>query len=89
MKKNLNKAQQRYVRQVNKHRRQVRFEVGEEVWLSTKNFTLPKEITAKFSSKFAGPFVISNNPHEDVYMLDLLPEWQVHPTFHVSLLRQR
>lgn len=62
--------------------------MAKRVWLSAKNFTLSKEITPKFTSKFAGPFEIIANLFEDVYTLDLPSELSIHPTFHISLLKK-
>jgi hypothetical protein len=83
----LDKAQKRYVKQVNKGRRHEEYEEGQKVWLNVKNFTLPDGLTPKFMAKYAGPFVIAKRLFEDVYKLDLPPEIKVHPTFHVSLLK--
>ena len=83
----LDKAQKRYVKQVNKGRRHVEYTVGQKVWLNVKNFTLPEGLTPKFMAKYAGPFVIAQRLFEDVYKLELPQEIKVHPTFHVSLLK--
>ncbi|KAL3688559.1 hypothetical protein R1sor_014868 [Riccia sorocarpa] len=87
-KRNLLKAQKRYMKEANKHRRQVKYQVKEKVWLSVKNISLPTGLTSKFSAKCAGPFEIKANPFEDVYTLDLPQELPIHPTFHVSLLKK-
>ncbi|KAL3686374.1 hypothetical protein R1sor_008948 [Riccia sorocarpa] len=87
-KQNLAKAQRRYVKEANKHRRKVSYQVGEKVWLSVKNLTLPEGISGKFSVKYAGPYKILVKPYEDVYTLELLAEMKIHPTFHVSLLKK-
>ena len=87
IKLHLDKAQKRYIKQVNKGRRQVDFVEGQKVWLNVKNFTLPEGLTPKFMAKYAGPFVIAKRLFEDVYKLELPQEIKVHPTFHVSLLK--
>ncbi|KAL3692137.1 hypothetical protein R1sor_005788 [Riccia sorocarpa] len=87
-KQNLAKAQRRYVKEANKHRRKVSYQVGEKVWLSVKNLTLPEGISGKFSAKYAGPYEILVKPYEDVYTLELPAEMKIHPTFHVSLLKK-
>jgi hypothetical protein len=83
----LEKAQSKYVKQVNKGRRQVEFTEGQKVWLNVKNFARPEGLTTKFMAKFAGPFRIVKRVFDDVYKLELPKEIKVHPTFHVSLLK--
>ena len=83
----LKKAQKHYEKQVNAGRREVKYGMGQKVLLNVKNFTLPKGLTPKFMSKFAGQFLIVERVFKDVYKLELLPEIKVHPTFHVSLLK--
>ena len=83
----LGKVQKRYEKQVNAGRREVEYEVGQNVLLNVKNFTMPKLLTPKFMSKFAGLFSIVERVFKDVYKLELPPVIKVHPTFNVSLLK--
>ena len=84
----LRRAQKRYKKQVNMNRRQVRFTVGQKVWLNVKIFTLPQGLTPKFMAKFAGPFLVVKQVFDDAYKLALPPEVKVHPVFHVLLLKE-
>ena len=64
------------------------FAVGEKVLLSTRNLNLTG--SRKFKDKFVGPFVVQQRIGEVAYKLDLLScaaLRNVHPVFHVSLLR--
>ena len=62
--------------------------MGQKVLLNVKNFIMPKGLTPKFISKFAGLFpIIVEQVFKNVYKLELLPKIKVHPTFHVSLLK--
>jgi hypothetical protein len=66
-KANLEKAHKRYTDFVDKSRREVKFQVGNEVWLNIKNFRLPKEL----SHKFLGPFKVLEKKLSDTYKLEL------------------
>jgi hypothetical protein len=55
-KANVEKAHKWYKDFLNKSRREVNFEGGDEVWLNIKNFWLPKGLSHKFLGPYAGPF---------------------------------
>ena len=55
--------------------------------LNVKNFTMLEGLTSKFMSKFAGSFLMVKDVFKDVYILELLLEIKVQPTFHVSLFK--
>ena len=64
------------------------FAVGDKVLLSTCNLNLTG--SRKFKEKFIGPFVVQQRIGEVAYKLDLASRAalrNVHPVFHVSLLR--
>jgi hypothetical protein len=78
--------------QANKgHSEEIPYDIGDKVYLSTKNLNLPKERARKLSPKFIGPYVISMaHPETSTYTLELsedLRRRHNHPTFHSSLLR--
>jgi hypothetical protein len=80
-------------RQANKRRRpEGPIAKGDKVYLSTENLSLPKSRTRKLMPKYIGPYrVTDSHPEESRYTLDLPPELKarrIHPTFHVSRLRQ-
>ncbi|OJT03559.1 Transposon Ty3-I Gag-Pol polyprotein, partial [Trametes pubescens] len=79
--------------QANKHcQAEPEFEVGDLVYLSTKNLSVPKGRARKLVPKFIGPYkVIESFPNTSNYVLDLPPELKdrhIHPHFHVLLLRK-
>lgn len=84
------KAQDRYASAVNKKRREVTFQVGEKVWLDSRNLGIPTELSIKWSARWIGPFPVKKVLHPDVYVLDfdkrVGKSW--HPVFHVSLLKK-
>ena len=62
--------------------------VGDKVLLSTSNLNLTG--LRKFKDRYVGPFVVQQTIGEVAYRLDLLSHaalHNVHPVFHVSLLR--
>ena len=64
------------------------FDVGNKVVLSTRNLNLTG--LRKLKDKYVGPFVVEQRIGEVAYKLDLLSRVvlpNVHPVFHVSLLR--
>ena len=67
--------------------------VDDLIYLSTKNIKMPKGGASKLVPKFVGPYKVSNLkaiPMTSNYELALPPELakrQVHPRFHVGLIR--
>jgi hypothetical protein len=64
---------------------------GDLVYLSTKNLSLPNGRASKLMPKYVGPYkVLQAYPGTSNYTLELpseLVKRQVHPKFHVGLLR--
>jgi hypothetical protein len=73
--------------QADKHRRGHNFQVGDKVMLSAKNLKLPSMHSRKLSPKWVGPFTIIGQKHRDSFELDLDEKFQIHPVFHVNLLK--
>jgi hypothetical protein len=84
---NLDKAHKRYKDFADKSRREVKFQVGDEMWLNIKNFRLPEGLSHKFMGPYAGPFKVLEKKLSDTYKLELPKNLRVHPTFHESLLK--
>ena len=74
---------------VNEHRRLVVHAIGDKVMLSTKNLTLKKGHVKKFSPKYISPFkILEKHANGTAYKLELPSMYaQLHPVFHVSLLK--
>lgn len=81
----LQAAQDRAKAYADKSRREVTYEVGDLVLLSTKNLSLsgPK----KFRPKWVGPFPVEAMINPVAARLTLPFDYRMHNVFHVSLLR--
>ncbi|KAK3571434.1 hypothetical protein QTP86_012062 [Hemibagrus guttatus] len=68
------------------HRLHPAYQVGQRVWLSTRNLRL-KLPCRKLSPKFIGPFEIIRQFNPVAYRLRLPASYRICPTFHASLLK--
>ncbi|KAJ2974623.1 hypothetical protein NUW54_g11865 [Trametes sanguinea] len=80
--------------QANKHcQAEPELEVGDLVYLSTKNLAVLKGWARKLVPKYIGPYtILEAYPNTSNYVLDLpqeLRECRIHPKFHASLLRRQ
>ena len=75
-------AQKHYA---DRHRREMEYQVGQRVWVSTR--FMPPRGASKFQPRFIGPFKILKRIGKVAYLLELPASMQVHPVFHVSLLQ--
>ena len=90
--KSMEKAQQRQGEAVNKKRREVNFEVGDRVLLSTRHIKMvgSKQLkrSVKFAEKFIGPYTIRKVVNANAYTLELPEQFQMHPTVNVTQLKR-
>ena len=67
-----------------------KFKIGDLMYLSTKNLSMPKRRARKLIPKYIGPMkVMKQHTVSNTYTLDLpdqLKVHKVHPMFHVGLL---
>lgn len=80
----LAKAQQSA--QANRHRRDLTFQVGDRVRLSTDHITLADYPSSKLRPRYLGPFTVSKVISPVSYRLNLPSSMTMHPVFHVSRL---
>ena len=85
---NLSIAQHRAQTYANKLRRDEKYEVGDEVVLTTRHLPVSQHLPVKLWRRWVGPFKIAKVISPVAYGLDLPPAWRVHPVFHVSNLKR-
>ena len=83
---NLAAAQKAMIVAANRKRKVVSFEVGDDVWLDSRNLRTDRP-SKKLDDKMIGPFRITAK-HGSSCVLDLSSTMSVHSTFGVNLLRK-
>jgi hypothetical protein len=89
-KETLQAAQDRQAKNANQHRRHQEFKLQDQVMLSTAHLTAAvdkKRPLKKLQPKYIGPFPVIKIISPTAYKLDLPHTLQVHPVFHISLLK--
>ncbi|GJP33550.1 hypothetical protein CLOM_g18077 [Closterium sp. NIES-68] len=81
-------SQQRQKSYADMKRREVSFEVGDKVLLSTKNIRLKIPGARKLFPQWIGPFEVIQRVGVVAYKLKLPETLQIHNVFHVSLLNK-
>ena len=80
-------AQQRQVKNADRHRRHAAFAVGDAALLSTEGLQL-RQGSNKLCSRFIGPFEVIEVVNANAYKLKLPPQLQaLHPTFNIDKLK--
>ena len=84
---NLKRSVDLQAKYYDKKHKDIEFDVGELVLLSTRNLKM-KGIPEKLKKRFVGPFKIEQRIGQQAYKLSLLENWKIHPVFHISLLKR-
>jgi hypothetical protein len=80
-------AQERQQCYANQHRRDVLYEPGQLVYISTSDIKI-RALAAKFTQRWIGPFPVSHRTGAVTYRILLpLALRRLHPVFHVSKLK--
>jgi transposase InsO family protein len=85
-KENIGRARDQAAVQANKHRRDVSYQVGDEVMLSTANLRLAGT-SRKFAARWVGPFKVKQLVGPVAVELDLPQSIKLHPVVHVSQMK--
>ena len=87
----ISQQNEKMAKYANKSRMQQKFNIGDKVWLSTKNLSLEDGSgSRKLNPKFCGPFKIIEKITEVTYRLELsepMKARKIHDAFHISLLK--
>jgi hypothetical protein len=83
LRRNLQEAQAHQIKYAGG--REVVFEVGDKVWLSTRHFRTTRP-SKELDYKRTGPYTLSKVINKNAYQLDLPYTIRKHNVFHVSLL---
>ena len=74
---------------INRLRRSVEFNVGDEVVLTTKHIkNYCRHLPTKIKARWVGPFTITQKVSPMAYRVDLHPSWCLHPVFHIDKLKK-
>nr|GEU35756.1 hypothetical protein [Tanacetum cinerariifolium] len=88
--KDAKRSQNRIKSMADKHRGDRNFEVGMKVYLKLQPYrqsTIRQGTHHKFAAKYYGPFFVIAKVENVAYKLQLPPDTQIHPVFHVSQLK--
>ena len=75
---------ERYVKYANKNRREVVFEVRDQVWVHFRKERFPNERKSKLMLHIDGPFVVIRKISNNAYKMDLQGKYEISNSFNVT-----
>ena len=78
------KKNEKYSKQVNKHRKPVAFKEGDLVWIHLRKELFPSKRSSKLMPRANGPFRVLQRIGENAYKIELPGDYEVSATFNVS-----
>ena len=67
--------------------KEVHFQVGDRVLISTEHLNIRGQLTPKFKQRYIGPYYITDMISTQAVKVELPPAIEVHPVFHISKLK--
>jgi hypothetical protein len=84
----IERAQKRQIREANKHRRDIKYNVGDLVFISTEHLNPKGSTSNKLMYKYIGPYRIIRRISDVTYEIQLPKSSKLHPVFYVNRLRR-
>ncbi|XP_048631220.1 uncharacterized protein LOC125605638 [Brassica napus] len=81
---NIEAKTKQYVKHANKGRREMVFEVGDQVWIHLRKERFPNERKSKLMPRIDGPFEVIRKISDNAYKLDLRGKYDVSNSFNVT-----
>jgi len=87
VKDQIEKSNERYQSQANKHRKQALFKPGDLVWVHHRKERFPSKRKSKLMPRADGPFEVLEKINNNAYKIDLPGEYGVSYIFNVADLK--
>ncbi|KAG7547992.1 Zinc finger CCHC-type [Arabidopsis suecica] len=82
--RNIEEKTKQYVKQANKGRCKMVFDIGDQVWVHLRKERFPAERKSKLMPRIDGPFKVTRRINDNAYQLDLQGKYKVSSSFNVS-----